>query len=247
MPDPGDNPNWRLAAQRRKVRPSGEPPGGPENININIRAAAQCEGFNMKRLLTGMAVGIMFSSVAMAQNGSSSRFASSRPASGVPMRAIVTVRGPRGPMATFRGPMMRRFRRPMMGPWWENPWIARRIALTDEQRRQLEKISFQNRLRMIDLRAALEKQRLLLQPILQSERPNEDQALGQIDKIGQARTELDRARVQAMLAARNVLTPEQWRKLREARQSRPRVMRYQAWPGRGQPPAPPTPPAISGR
>ncbi len=174
-------------------------------------------------------MGIVLSSVGMAQS------VSSGPAPNLPQKrgVMMSVRGPRGPMMRFRGGMARRFRGQRMAQWWKNPFIERRIGLTSQQEHQLGKIYFQSRLQMIDLRAGLEKQRLLLQPMLQAERPNQGQVLGQIDKIGQARTALVRARIEAMLATRNVLTPEQWQKLRQARQWRPRpmTMRFRTGPG----------------
>jgi Spy/CpxP family protein refolding chaperone len=189
----------------------------------------------MKNMLKAIVMLIAIPSVGMAQAASGlspNRFTTLDPPPGARVERRVTVR--------FRGPMMRRFQRPMMRPWWENPFIARRIGLTAAQRRQLGKISFQSRLRMIDLRAALEKERLLLQPMLQSQHPNQSQVLTQIDKIGQARTAVLRAKTGTMLAVRNVLTPEQWQKLRMAREWGPRMMAMRFRNRRGaRPPAPP--------
>ncbi len=117
-----------------------------------------------------------------------------------------------GPMAL--GGMRMRGR---MGEWWKNPELAQRIGLTDDQAQQLDKISYQSQLKMIDLQATLEKERLTLGHELQADHPNEDAVLGQVDKVSQARAAVERSRVQTMLSMRNVLTLEQWKKLKTSR------------------------------
>ncbi len=109
------------------------------------------------------------------------------------------------------------FRRWGMGPWWMNPEMAQKIGLTDQQKQQLEKINQDGQLKMIDLRADLEKQEVLLAPMMRAYHPDEAQVLAQLDKVSQARAALEKARVQTMLARRNVLTEEQWKTLRTTR------------------------------
>lgn len=194
----------------------------------------------MKRAFSSFATIILLAGLGMAQSGPG-------PAGGAGAR-VIQRRG----MIMMRsgGPMMRARRRMMwasrgrrMQAWWRNPYLARRLGLTEAQRQQLEKINFQTRLQMIDLRAAVERQQLLLRPMLQTDHPDEQQVLAQVDKIGQARLAMVRARIKALLAARNVLTPEQWHQLREWR-NRPLAMRFRARPVR---PLSPPPPAGHGR
>ena len=120
----------------------------------------------------------------------------------------------RGPMGA--GPRMG-FRGRGMGQWWRNPAVAEKIGLSDQQKQQLEKISQDSRLKMIDLRADLEKQEVVLGPMLQTYHPDESQVLAQVEKVSQARAALQKARIQSMLAGRNVLTEEQWTKLQQTR------------------------------
>jgi Spy/CpxP family protein refolding chaperone len=114
------------------------------------------------------------------------------------------------------GPMIR-FHRRGRGEWWMNPEIAERIGLSDQQKQQLEKISLDGRLKMIDLRADLEKQHVILGPMLRAFHPDEAQVLAQVEKVSQAQAALEKERVQAMLDSRNVLTEEQWNKLKNMR------------------------------
>lgn len=129
----------------------------------------------------------------------------------MPPRGVreMVIRRERGPNVFFRAWGM--------GAWWMNPEAAEMIGLSDQQKQQLEKIHQDGRLKMIDLRADLEKQEVILGPMLKTYHPDEAQVLAQVEKVSQARAALEKARVQTMLASRNVLTEEQWKKLQDSR------------------------------
>lgn len=168
----------------------------------------------MKKLLTSVGMVLMFCGLAMGQEG--------------PMVTAQAIHGrmfmerggaesmpapPPGDAFYFRA---RRMHRPM-GEWWKNPKLAQEVGLTDQQTAKLDKISYESQLQMIDLRATLDKERLMLGRQLQADHPNEDAVLGQVDKVSQARAAVERARVQTLLATRSVLSAEQWKKLKAAR------------------------------
>ena len=217
----------------------------------------------VKRLVSIAAVLALFSAVALAQEGQSSG------TMGGPHIATAqmgpggdSMQGP-GPMTMGGGPggMMqgRRFEmrtRGPMGPgnamwfhrrgmhqWWRNPELAQKIGLTDQQTQQLEKISQASQLKMIDLRADLEKQRVILGPMLQTYHPDEAQVLAQVERVSQARTAVERERVQTMLATRNVLTEEQWNKLKDSRMEFHRSFRRRGFQRHMGPRMPVTPPS----
>ena len=153
-------------------------------------------------------------------------------------RFEMRMRGPMGP-----GNAMWFHHRGRMGSWWRNPEIAEKIGLNDQQKQQLEKISQASRLKMIDLRADLEKQRVILGPMLQTYHPDEAQVLAQVEKVSQARAAVEKQRVQTMLATRNVLTEDQWNKLKESRMRFHHTFRRQGFGRsmrRGTPPQPPS-------
>ncbi len=77
----------------------------------------------------------------------------------------------------------------------------------------MEQIFQQNRVQLIDLRAALEKEEALLDPMLASDHPQDAPVLSQIDRIAMARAELEKANARMLFAFRLVLTAEQWRSL----------------------------------
>lgn len=122
--------------------------------------------------------------------------------------------------------------RQLGGPeWWRNPDIAQKVGITDAQIEKLNQIAFDNRLKMIDLRAALEREELKLQHMLDTSTPDENQILPQIDKVATQRAQVEKARVQTMLATRRVLTPDQWKKLRSSADVLIRRERHDDGPG----------------
>jgi Spy/CpxP family protein refolding chaperone len=99
--------------------------------------------------------------------------------------------------------------------WWKDSDLMQKIGVTDEQIRKIEKIFQDHRLDLIDLHAALEKQEAILEPLVEADQPDEAQVVAQIDKVAQARANLEKGNAQMLLAIRRVLTVDQWKKLRD--------------------------------
>lgn len=105
-----------------------------------------------------------------------------------------------------------------MGPggmWWKNPRIAERLGLTADQTRRMDDIVEHSRLDLIDLRANLEKQQVMLGPLMDANPVDMVKATAQIDKVANARADLEKANAKMLLSIRGVLTPDQWTKLHE--------------------------------
>jgi periplasmic protein CpxP/Spy len=165
------------------------------------------------------------------------------------------------------GPMERSFRGPEHGRWWDNPQVAQQLGLTDAQKKQMDDILQQSKLQLIDLNAALEKQEVILRPMIQADQPDEQKVLNQIDAVAQARANLEKANARMLFAIRRVLTPDQWKKVQTMAQNRRAMMGrgmrsgHRGWDGpngpkgpggpggpdgpgsNGQPAPPPPPPA----
>jgi periplasmic protein CpxP/Spy len=105
----------------------------------------------------------------------------------------------------------------MSGKWWMNPGIVRRLGLTTDQQKSLEDIFQQNRLRLIDLTASLEKEEAILDPLLGADHPQESVVFAQIDRVADARAALEKANSRMLYAFRMQLTPDQWRQLQDTR------------------------------
>jgi Spy/CpxP family protein refolding chaperone len=100
------------------------------------------------------------------------------------------------------------------GMWWNNPEVITRLAITPDQKKKMDEIFLQSRVQLIDLNASLEKEQLLLQPLMDANPVDQPKALAQIDKIADTRAELEKTNAKMLLGIRSVLTPEQWTKLR---------------------------------
>ena len=99
------------------------------------------------------------------------------------------------------------------GKWWDNPELARQLNLTADQQKKMDEVFQQNRLRLIDLHAALEKEEAILDPLIEAANPDDAKVLPQIDRVAQARAELEKANARLLLGLRHVLTPDQWKML----------------------------------
>lgn len=151
-------------------------------------------------------------------------------------------------------PMERSFHGMARGRWWNNPRIADQIGLTDDQKKKMDDIFQQSRLQLIDLNAAVQKQEAIMQPLIEADQPDESKILAQIDAIAQARAQLEKANARMLFGIRQVLTPDQWKKLRTLARNGPPHMNGDGGPGRGwrsrpgggSPGGPPPPPSAPG-
>jgi Spy/CpxP family protein refolding chaperone len=77
----------------------------------------------------------------------------------------------------------------------------------------MDDIFQQNRMKLIDLNASLQKEEATMDPLMEADQPDEARILAQIDRVAQARAELEKADARMLLGIRRTLTPEQWKKL----------------------------------
>jgi Spy/CpxP family protein refolding chaperone len=112
------------------------------------------------------------------------------------------------------------------GRWWNDPAMVEKLTLTEDQRKAMDAILLQHRETLIDLRGNVDKAELGMEPLMRDDQPNEANILAQIDKVAQARAELEKANARFLLAIRGKLTPEQWKTLQAARSDR---MQHRGW------------------
>jgi len=108
------------------------------------------------------------------------------------------------------------------GRFWNNPRLVEKLKLTDVQRKEFDDIYLEHREKLIDLRANLQRAELALEPLVSDSQPNETKILAQIDKVAQARAELEKANAAFLLAIRRKLTAEQWTQLQADHANRDR-------------------------
>jgi Spy/CpxP family protein refolding chaperone len=63
----------------------------------------------------------------------------------------------------------------------------------------MDDIFQQNRLRLIDLNANAQREEITMEPLMAADTPDEPKILAQIDKIAQARAELEKANARFLL------------------------------------------------
>jgi Spy/CpxP family protein refolding chaperone len=136
------------------------------------------------------------------------------------------------------------------GRWWNDSKVVEKLNLTEDQRKAMDGIYQQHREQLIDLRAAVEKAEVAMEPMVSADQPNESAILAQIDKVAQARAELEKANARFLFELRSKLTPDQWKQVQEFRRNR-QAARHQ-WlehehegpggPGARNEAAPPLPP-----
>jgi periplasmic protein CpxP/Spy len=126
-----------------------------------------------------------------------------------------------GPMMN-RPPMERAFGPMGSGSkgWWNNSRIIEQLKLTDDQRKAMDTILLQHREKLIDLRANLEKAELAMQPLMGADTLNDVAITAQIDKVVQARADLERANARFLLAIRGKLNVDQWKQIQASQQER---------------------------
>jgi Spy/CpxP family protein refolding chaperone len=99
------------------------------------------------------------------------------------------------------------------GTWWKNPTVVTDLALTADQLKKLDDTFLQSRISLVHLHASLEEEQLKLEPLINTNPPDQARALAQISKIADLRAELEKADARMLLSLRGVLTADQWTKL----------------------------------
>lgn len=106
------------------------------------------------------------------------------------------------------------------GQFWNNPNLIQKLNLGDDQRKAMDGILQDHRMKLIDLRANLEKAEVEMGPLMKADTPDEKAIEAQIDKVVAARAELEKANARFLLDIRMQLKPEQWKQLETLRMNR---------------------------
>ena len=101
-----------------------------------------------------------------------------------------------------------------LGKWWHMPHVAEQLNLNGREKEQLDDLFIQTRRKMIDLRSAVEKERLELGILMDKETLDEDAVKRQFKKLGQVRASLAAERFSFILAVRKILGAHRFQSLK---------------------------------
>ena len=119
------------------------------------------------------------------------------------------------------------------GRWWERPMVAAKLALSPDQVKQLDAATYAFALRMVDLKAAVEKDEIDLRALSEAEPFMPGKVRDAFAALQQARVKLESERFDMLLKVREVLNPEQWAKLQQLARERRAEKGGSAQPGPG--------------
>ena len=119
------------------------------------------------------------------------------------------------------------------GMWWKNPDLVTKLSLTADQQKRMDDILQQSRIQLVHIKATLEEQQILLEPMLNANPPDAAKTLAQISTIADTRASLEKANAKMLLGIRGVLTADQWTKLQAEQRARRDSMRGRGDSGRG--------------
>jgi len=106
------------------------------------------------------------------------------------------------------------------GQFWNNPNMVQQLNLTDDQRKAMDGILQDHKMKLIDLRANLEKAEVEMGPMMKADMPDQKAIEAQINKVVTARADLERANARFLLDIRMQLKPDQWKQLQTLRMQR---------------------------
>lgn len=101
----------------------------------------------------------------------------------------------------------------LLGAWWTNNAIVERLGLTDDQKTKIERAFENHRPKLESSREFLEKEEAQLARLLEAESVDRNAILAQIDRVVQARSEMERVNSAMTLEMREQLTRAQWMQL----------------------------------
>jgi len=144
---------------------------------------------------------------------------------------LASAQGPGGPGmgGPGMGPGFGQHRPPMerafggagaRGQWWNNPNLVKQLNLTDDQRKAMDGILQDHKMKLIDLQANLQKAEVALGPLMKADTPDQRAIEAQIDKVVMARADLEKANARFLLDIRMQLKPDQWKQLQTLRMNR---------------------------
>ena len=103
------------------------------------------------------------------------------------------------------------------GRWWDDSEFARSLGIDTKQQHRMDEVFSSNREMLLKLYKNLQHEEKELGKSIRSKELDEDQIFQHIDRVTQARGELEKANAHMLLQIRKEMSPEQTAKLDETR------------------------------
>src|SRR5262249_34686578 len=101
------------------------------------------------------------------------------------------------------------------GAWWTNTQLVTRLGLTDDQKAKIQRAFENHRPTLESSTALLDKEEAQLAKLLAADTIDRNAVLSQIDRVTQARSEMERINSVMTLEMRESLTRAQWTQLQQ--------------------------------
>jgi len=102
----------------------------------------------------------------------------------------------------------------------DNDRVKAYLNLTDPQVDRLRQIAVESEKVAVKSRADVEVREIELRELLRADKPDREAIMKKVDELSSLRGDLMKQRVEALLSAKSVLTPEQQKKIRSFLESR---------------------------
>jgi len=103
------------------------------------------------------------------------------------------------------------------GRWWDDPGFVKSLKLRPDQQAKMDAIFEENRSALVSHLQGLQQAEAQMQDLSRSPAPDEAALLAQIDRVAQARAELQKADTRMLLEIRKEMDPDQIKRLDKAR------------------------------
>jgi Spy/CpxP family protein refolding chaperone len=114
-----------------------------------------------------------------------------------------------GPAPTARGPVHTTPMLGLPGRWWDDNKVARRLKLRSDQRQRMDDVFEANKATLVTLLGTLQREENNLNSLSSRDLQDENKVFAAIDRVSQARAELEKATTHIMLQIRQQMdTPQ---------------------------------------
>ena len=107
----------------------------------------------------------------------------------------------------------------VIGKWWHNPMITRRVNLELGERKLLDEKFLETQRRLIALKNGVEREQFELETLIEKEALNEDAVMAQFRRLEKARQDLSSERFRFLLEVRKIMGLQRFQAIKTAFES----------------------------